>query len=95
MTTPLTSKIQVKLFAGFLVTYEWKAIFKKIPFVDELKHVSFEERDYVGVWMERDNLSVKELKEEEKRLQSEVLKIFPAAPLKALKLILFPKLFIS
>lgn len=94
MNTP-TSKIEVKLFAGFLVTFEWKAIFKKIPFVDELKHVSFEERDYVGVWMEGDILSVQELKEQEKRLQKEVLKVFPGAPLKALKLTLFPKLFIS
>lgn len=99
----MTSKIEVKLFAGFYLTPDlihqlksnslWKLSRVAIN-SEDLIEVHEDKRDYVGIYLKENKTTYNSLKETEKELKNMLQHYLPSVHTHDLHLEIFSKLFV-
>lgn len=96
--------ITFKLFAGFLVNSELKMYIKAssewkehqiLQQPGKIQLVPFEKRDYIGIYLEPAEISVKEISQLEEQIKKTLEQFFPKCNLEALPFYLFTQPFIQ
>ena len=94
MENSIKTEVQVKIFTGFLINGEFDQLIKTTSkWKEEFEEVPFEGKRYLGIFLNQEASSVKEIKMIEEKLQARLLKLWPKHPVKP-KLIIFPQIFI-
>jgi len=100
----LETGINFRLFAGCLMTSElrmqlnqsslWKQA-KIAPSLQDLIETHFQEKDFIGLFLQSDKIQLEELRQIEKKI-SQVLKTYcPQFPSEKIKILVFSQVFIS
>ena len=104
--TNIQERVTVKLFTGYVISPELKMHLKESREwdqaltlasrkEDDLIHVPYQNKEYIGIFSEDNQLNISEMYDLEKTIQQTIQRYCPEFPIEKLKLSLFPQIFIS
>lgn len=106
MNTATESRLMVKLFVGYMLTAEIKMLlnqsneWKQASLVknssrENLVETHFQEKDYIGRYLEYKMLTIKDLKEEASFAKLTLQRYCPDLNVDTLKICIFPQVFVT
>jgi len=105
MTTTISNKVTVRLFAGCQLTSEirmylkqsasWKQAQIGDSDVRDIVETHYQEKDYLGRYIRKQSLTLKELYEIEGSIRKALTTYCPELSAETLKIYVFPQVFIT
>lgn len=103
MNTELSTRITTKLFAGFLLNSELRMHLAqsknykqdKIGSKQDLQEIHFQEKDYFGIYLEKNIISYKTLKTLEEALRKKLEFYCPAFNIDHATFFILPQVFVK
>ncbi|CCB86872.1 MULTISPECIES: hypothetical protein [Parachlamydia] len=106
MSTEIEKRILVKVFVGCRLhaelrlqlnqSHAWKQVkIESKPQDGTLCEVHYQQKDYVGMFLPQETLTLSELKEYERLVQQKFKEYCPSLEEETIKLVVFPQIFIS
>lgn len=100
----LASRVKLKIFTGCVITSElrmhlhqsslWKQA-KIDPSIEDLNEARFHDKDYIGAFLTKEEVSLQDIKEVEKKILQQLKTYCPQYPLNKIQLLIFSQVFVS
>ena len=106
MEASVQGLVKVRLFAGFALNSEMKMHLKqstawKNAKIDKshskhaIEEIHYQEKDYLGIYLDAENQTIPQLKEIDLELRNQLAHYCPEFNVESIKLYIFPQIFIT